>query len=89
MSKYHVILACNKKVYLAEDLASGKKFFFSGEPTENQPLFISYVKETRYLLKGCQGFLASVVEQIKEFKEVDPSSIRIVSEFLVVFPKEP
>ena len=89
LSKNHAIIDCNKKkVYLAGDIASGKKLFFKGEQSENHPLLISYVKATKFLQKGCQGFLASVVEEIKGSKEVDPSSVRIVSEFLDVFLEE-
>ena len=89
LSKNHAIIDCNKKkVYLAGDMVSGKKLFFKGEQLENHPLLISYVKATKFLQKGCQGFLASVVEEIKGSKEVDPSSVRIVSEFLDVFPEE-
>ena len=89
LSKNHAIIDCNKKkVYLAGDLDSGKKFFFKGEQTENHPLLISFVKATKFLQKGCQGFLACVVEETKGSKEVDPSSVRIVSEFLDVFLEE-
>ena len=66
LSKNHVIIDCNKKkVYLAGDMASGKKPFFKGEQAENHPFLISYVKATKFLQKGCQGFLASVVEENK------------------------
>ena len=89
LSKNHAIINCNKKkVSLAGDMASGKKLFFKGEQAENHPLLISYVKATKYLQKGCQGFLASVVEESKESTEVDPSSVRIVLEFSDVFPEE-
>ena len=89
LSKNHAIIDCNKKkVYLAGDIASGKKLFFRGEQSKNHPLLIPYVKATKFLQKGCQGFLACVVEETKGSKEVDPSSVRIVLEFLDVFLEE-
>lgn len=69
LSKNHAILDCDKKkVYLARDLVSGQKLFFRDEPIENQPLFVSYTKATKYLLKECQGFLAGVVDRQRSLR---------------------
>lgn len=58
MLKNPIIIYCNKrKVFLAIDIEIGKKFFFRGKELENllkkqlenQPLLISFVKETKHL----------------------------------------
>lgn len=54
----------------------------------NHPCFISYVKATKYLRRGCQGFLYSVVEARSESKELYLSPVRIVSKYLDIFPEE-
>lgn len=61
---------------------------FLGDKVENHPCIISYVKVTKYLRQRCQEFLASVVEAESESKELDSFSVRVVSEYLDIFPKE-
>lgn len=46
-------------------MVSGKILLFVGERIENHPLIIAYVKAIKYLQKGYQGFVTSVVETSK------------------------
>ena len=63
LSQHHAIIDCkNREVYLSlESEKEGKQIFFDEEEAENHPCIISYVKATKYLRQGCQGFLASIV----------------------------
>lgn len=49
------------KVFLAGDVEIGKILFFRGEQLEKLARYYSYVKENKYLRKGCQWLLSSVV----------------------------
>ena len=76
-------------MYLSlESEKEGKQILCHGEEVENHPCIISFVKATKYLRQGCQGFLASIVESHGDQQEVDPSSVRVVNEYLDVFPEE-
>lgn len=89
LSKNFVIIDWNKrKVYLAGDIKIDKKLFFRGESKEIQLLLIFYAKANKYLQKWRQGILTSVVEAPKESKDIDPSSMKTVLEFLDIFAKE-
>ena len=49
---------------------------------------ISYIKAAKYLRQGCQGYLASMVGAKGEKADINPASVRVVSEYLDVFPEE-
>ena len=84
LSKNHVIIECKKReiILACVDLLSGNQILFRGDEVVNHPCIISYVKETKYLKPGCQGFLASVVEAQPGSVKTDPSSVRVVSDYL-------
>lgn len=84
----HHILQEEKCIYFLESENERNRLLFHDEEHAFYPCIISFVKATKYLEKGCQGFIASVVESCMEQQKVDSSSVRVVKEYLDVFPEE-
>ena len=66
---------------------SGEKFAFKGRSLLNSKMIISSMQAQRMLSSGCMGFLASVVDKIKEDK-LDLTNVPVMKEFVEVFPQE-
>ena len=91
LEKNQAIIDCEKKeIHLTlEGNKSEKRIFFRGEEQLGRhPSLISYIKAAKYLRQGCQGYLASVVEAEGEKADINPASVRVVSEYLDVFLEE-
>ncbi|XP_074342586.1 uncharacterized protein LOC141680191 [Apium graveolens] len=72
----------SKKVYLRAE--SGKKVIFRGQ--RQGQLFLTVVQAKKFLRKGCEAFLAYVVDTKREVPSLE--EILVVKEFSDVFPEE-
>ncbi|KAL8125298.1 hypothetical protein AgCh_012835 [Apium graveolens] len=72
----------SKKVYLKTDI--GEKVVFKGQRQEQ--LFLTIVQAKKLLRKGCESFLANVVDLERESLHME--DIAVVNEFPDVFPDE-
>ena len=85
LSRHHVTDDCFEK--LVKFKRPGEpKLIFRGERHFLPSSIISAIVAEKLLRKGCQAFLAYVVD--KELREPKIEDIQIVCEFLDVFPKE-
>ncbi|GAV90020.1 zf-CCHC domain-containing protein/RVP_2 domain-containing protein [Cephalotus follicularis] len=67
-------------------LPDGTTFQFKGDKGFSTPI-ISFIRASRYLGKGCEGFLAYVIDRRKE-KSLSLEEIPVVCEFPDVFPDD-
>ena len=91
VGKNQVIIDCDRKeIHLTlEGNKSEKRIFFRGEEQLGRhPSLISYIKAAKYLRRRFQGYLASVVGAEEEKTDINLASVRVVSEYLDVFPEE-
>ncbi|KAL8115048.1 hypothetical protein AgCh_021757 [Apium graveolens] len=72
----------SKKVYLKTE--SGEKVVFKGQRQER--LFLTIVQAKKLLRKGCESFLAYVVDSKRDSLSIE--DIHVVNEFADVFPDE-
>ncbi|GAV82627.1 RVP_2 domain-containing protein [Cephalotus follicularis] len=85
LSAYHAHMDCyNKVVDLC--LPDGTTFQFQGD-RGFLILIISFIRASRYLEKGCEGFLAHVVDKRKE-KGKSLEEVPVICEFPDVFPPD-
>ncbi|GAV88315.1 zf-CCHC domain-containing protein/RVP_2 domain-containing protein, partial [Cephalotus follicularis] len=85
LSAYRAQLDCyNKVVDLC--LPDGTTFQFQGDRGFSMPI-ISFIRASRYLEKGCEGFPAHVVDTRKE-KGKSLEEVPVVSKFPDVFPPD-
>ena len=83
-SNYATIDCVDKKVNF--QIPMQPKLSFEGKGVVPPPYLISYMYARRLLRKGCQGYLASIVDCTP--KEINPSDIPVVREFMDVFPDD-
>ena len=77
------------KKYYPEDVEGKRIFFQNEEQLGCHSGLIFYIKVVKYLRQGCQGYLASLVGGTKgEEANFNPASVRVVSEYLDLFPDE-
>ena len=91
LEKNQAIIDCEKKeIHLTlEGDKREKRIFFRGEgQLGRHPSLISYIKAAKYLRQGCQGYSASMVGFEGEKPYINPARVRVVSEYLDVFPEE-
>ncbi|GAV63140.1 RVP_2 domain-containing protein [Cephalotus follicularis] len=67
-------------------LPDGTTFQFKGDKGFSTPI-ISFIQASRYLEKGCEGYLAYVIDRRKE-KGLSLEEIPVVCEFPDVFPDD-
>ncbi|XP_073304134.1 uncharacterized protein [Primulina huaijiensis] len=80
---YRAAIDCvEKTVRFPKEEGDSRVFKLSGTSLDTS--FISCLKVNKMLVKGCQGFLASVTDVSKEYN-VDVNDIEIVREYLDVF----
>ena len=72
----------SKKVYLKTE--SGEKVVFKGQ--RQKQLFLTIVQAKKLLRKGCESFLAYVVDSERDNLSIE--DIPVVNEFPDVFPDE-
>ena len=92
LEKNQAIIDCEKnEIHLTlEGDIEGKRIFFQNkEQLGRHPGLISYMQAVKYLRQGCQGYLASMVGGTEgEKADVNPTSVRVVGEYLDIFPDE-
>ncbi|GKE90271.1 putative reverse transcriptase domain-containing protein [Tanacetum coccineum] len=84
LSKYHVRIFCDEKVI--HIIIDGETLIIKGDRSKTQLSLISCIKTERYISKGCQVFIAHVMEKKSDKKQLE--DIPVVREFLKVFPED-
>ena len=85
LASYHTSVHCFEKEVVFRPLGE-LEFLFKASCLPFMPRVISCIQANRLLRKGCQGFLASVVDL--QSRELEIRDIPIVREFLDDFPKD-
>ena len=85
LAAYHASVDCFRKEVVFRPLGE-PEFQFKGSRIHVLPRVISALRAKRLLRKGCQGYLAYVVDNKKEVLKLD--DILIVREFPNVFPED-
>ena len=85
LSKHRAIDDCNKKIVLLKcpDLS---EVIIQGIRSESAPKVMSVIKARRFLRKGCEAFLALILDSKRE--QVNLETIPVNREFPDVFPEE-
>ncbi|GJZ63616.1 putative reverse transcriptase domain-containing protein [Tanacetum coccineum] len=84
LSKYHARYICDKKVvHIPID---GETIIIRGDLSKTRLNLISCIKTKRYISRGCQVFIAHVMEKKSDEKRLE--NIPVVREFLEVFPED-
>nr|GEV71507.1 putative reverse transcriptase domain-containing protein [Tanacetum cinerariifolium] len=84
LSKHHAKILCDEKVvHIPID---GKTLIIRSDRSKTRLILISYIKNKRYISKGCQVFVAQVMKKKSDERELE--DIPVVKEFLEVFPKD-
>ncbi|GJV68955.1 putative reverse transcriptase domain-containing protein [Tanacetum coccineum] len=84
LSKYHARIICNEKVVHIP--INGETLIIRGDQSKTRLKLISYIKTKRYISRGCQVFVAHVMEKKSDEKRLE--DIPVVREFPKVFPKD-
>nr|GEY13012.1 reverse transcriptase domain-containing protein [Tanacetum cinerariifolium] len=84
LSKYHAKITCDEKV--VHILIDGEALIIRGDRSKTRLNLISCIKTERYISRGCQVFIAQVMEKKSEDKRME--DIPVVKEFLDIFPKD-
>nr|GFB61549.1 putative reverse transcriptase domain-containing protein [Tanacetum cinerariifolium] len=84
LSKYHAKIICDEKVMHIP--IENESLIIQGNQSRTRLSLISYIKTERYISKGCQVFIAPVMEKKSDEKQL--KNIHVVREFLDVFPEE-
>ena len=84
LSKHRAIVDCDKKIVLLKclDLSEVR---IQGIRSESVPKILSAMKARRFLRKGCEAFLALILDSKRE--QVNLENIPVIREFLMCFPK--
>ena len=85
LSSYHASIDCFEKKVIFK-IPGEIEFYFQGDKVKSGVHIISAIKAVKMLKRGCQGYLAHVVDI--EFKGNELSEIPVVNEFMDVFPDE-
>ena len=85
LSKHRAIVDYDKKIVLLKcsDLS---EVTVQGIRSESMPNVISTMEARRFLRKGCEAFLALILDSKR--KQVDLENIPVIKEFPDVFPEE-
>ncbi|GJW24674.1 putative reverse transcriptase domain-containing protein [Tanacetum coccineum] len=83
-SKYHAKIICDEKVvHIPID---GETLIIRGDQSKSRLSLISCIKTERYISRGCQVFIAQVIEKKSDERRLE--DIPVVKEFSKVFPKD-
>ena len=63
----------------------GEEFNFKGTSRKKLVPIISDLQALRLLASGCRGYIASILNEMKEVK-LKPTDVLIVRDYLTVFP---
>ncbi|GKB46818.1 putative reverse transcriptase domain-containing protein [Tanacetum coccineum] len=84
LSKYHARIICDEKVvHIPID---SETLIIRGDQSKTRLSLISCIKTERYISRGCQVFIAQVMEKKSDDKRLE--DIPVVREFLEVFPED-
>ena len=83
--KYQAIIDCYKKK-VEFHMPTGDKIVFRGERGSENYSMVSVLTTRRMMRKGCEAFLAYVIDTEKEGKKLN--SLHVVNEFIDVFPED-
>ncbi|GJY43050.1 putative reverse transcriptase domain-containing protein, partial [Tanacetum coccineum] len=84
LSKYHAKILCDEKVVYIP--IYDKTLIIRGDRSKTRLSLISCIKTKRYISRGCQVFIAQVMEKKSDDKRLE--DIPVVREFLEVFPED-
>ncbi|GJS42294.1 putative reverse transcriptase domain-containing protein [Tanacetum coccineum] len=84
LSKYHAKILCNEKVFHIP--INGETLIIRGDRSKSQLSLISCIKTERYISRGCQVFIAQVMEKKSDDKRLE--DIPVVRELPEVFPED-
>ncbi|GKC18213.1 putative nucleotidyltransferase, ribonuclease H [Tanacetum coccineum] len=84
LSKYHARIICDEKVIHIP--INGETLIIRGDRSKTRLSLISCIKTERYISRGCQVFVAQVMEKKSDEKRLE--DIPVVREFLEVFPED-
>nr|GEY48466.1 putative reverse transcriptase domain-containing protein [Tanacetum cinerariifolium] len=84
LSKHHAKIICDEKVVHIP--IEDETLIIQGNQSRTRLILISCIKTERYISKGCQVFIAQVMEKKSDEKRLE--NILVVKEFLDVFPEE-
>ena len=85
LSKHRAIVDCDKKIVLLKCL-NLSEVTIQGIRSESIPKVISTMKARRFLRKGCEAFLALILDSKREQEYLE--NIHVIREFPDVFPEE-
>ena len=85
LSKHRAIVDCDKKIVLLKCLDLSE-VIIQGIRSESIPKVISAMKARCFLRKGCEAFLALILDSKRE--QVNLENIPMIREFPDVFPEE-
>ncbi|GJT08074.1 putative reverse transcriptase domain-containing protein [Tanacetum coccineum] len=84
LSKYHARIICDEKsVHIPID---GETLIIRRDQSKPRLSLISCIKTEKYISRGCQVFIAQVMEKKSDERRLE--DILIVKEFLEVFPED-
>ncbi|GJV58143.1 putative reverse transcriptase domain-containing protein [Tanacetum coccineum] len=83
-SKYHAKIICDEKV--VHILIDDETLIIRGDRSKTRLSLISCIKTERYISRGCQVFIAQVMEKKADERRLE--DIPVVREFPEVFPKD-
>ncbi|GJW80128.1 reverse transcriptase domain-containing protein [Tanacetum coccineum] len=84
LSKYHARIICDEKVvHIPID---GETLIIRGDQSKTRLSLISCIKTESYISRGCQVFIAQVMEKKSDDKRLE--DIPVVREFPEVFPED-
>ena len=86
LSKYNATIFCRRKKVVFQPL-EGEVFEYKGTPRGNKWPVVSAMKASKMLLKGCIGYLASIVDTTKKVV-TELADVCVVCRFANVFPEE-
>ncbi|GKC23174.1 putative reverse transcriptase domain-containing protein [Tanacetum coccineum] len=84
LSKYHAKILCDEKVVHIP--INGETLIIRGDRSKTRLSLISCIKTERYISRGCQVFIAQVMEKKSDEKRLE--DIPVVREFPEVFPED-
>ncbi|KAL5570693.1 hypothetical protein UlMin_020290 [Ulmus minor] len=86
LSKYNATIHCKKRKVVFEPHGK-EKFELIGDPKQSRTPMISAIKAFKLLANGCEGFLASIVDNCEDGRS-RPEDVLVVKDYLEVFPED-
>nr|GEW04139.1 hypothetical protein [Tanacetum cinerariifolium] len=84
LSKYYAKIICDEKV--VDIPLDGETLIVRGDRSKTRLSLVSCIKTERYISRGCQVFIAQVMEKKSDERRLE--DIPVVRDFLEVFPKD-